>query len=110
MDKRSSLTKHRQRSTKVRAKGTDPVWSQVCSGPQRGGRKQVSGKGQERVKVEANTDGFAGAEKLKVPPTSQICPLWIRKRVFEQKVQTADAGSWRKTREVESHSLVEGNS
>ena len=61
------------------------------------------------MKVEANTDGFAGVEKLKVPPTGQIWPLSIRKRMFEQKVQTADAGSLRKTLEIESHSLVEGN-
>ena len=28
---RASITKHRQQSTKVRAKGVDPIWSQVCS-------------------------------------------------------------------------------
>ena len=28
---RASTTKHRQQSTKVRAKGTDSTWSQVCS-------------------------------------------------------------------------------
>ena len=59
--------------------------------------------------MEANTDGFAGVEKLNVPPASQICPLWLRKRMFKQKVQTADPGSLRKTWKVESHSLVEGN-
>ena len=28
---RASMTKHRQQSTRVRNKGTDPLWSQVCS-------------------------------------------------------------------------------
>ena len=28
---RASMTKHRPQSTKVRAKGIDPLWSQVCS-------------------------------------------------------------------------------
>ena len=28
---KSSMTKHRQESTKVRAKGIDSIWSQVCS-------------------------------------------------------------------------------
>ena len=27
---RASMTKHRQQSTRVRAKGKDPIWSQVC--------------------------------------------------------------------------------
>ena len=28
---RARMTKHRQQSTEVRAKGLDPIWSQVCS-------------------------------------------------------------------------------
>ena len=28
---RASMTKHRKQSTKVRAKGIDPIWSQVSS-------------------------------------------------------------------------------
>ena len=28
---RASMTKHRQQSTRVRAEGIDPIWSQLCS-------------------------------------------------------------------------------
>ena len=46
---RASVTKHRKQSTKVRAKGIDPIWSQVCSSPLQY-QAQVGGPGPHHLK------------------------------------------------------------